>query len=60
MLNIASICSPTSFLIAGCREWINAMIFYRHSLIHGRGVGLLTSTVEASLTKQDSYFATVF
>ena len=59
MLNMASICSPTSFLIASCTR-ANAVIFYHHSIIHGRGIELMTLTIEVSLTDRDSYFATVF
>ena len=40
MLNMASICSPTSFLIASCMR-VNTVIFYRHSIIHGHRIGLL-------------------
>ena len=55
MLSMASICSPTNFLIASYTR-VNVMIFYCHSIIHSRGVGLLMSTVEASLTGKSNGF----
>ena len=56
MLNIASICCLTSFLIASCTR-ANEVIVCCHSIIHGHRVRLLTLIIEVSLTKQDSYFA---
>ena len=31
------------------------IIFYRQNIINGRMIGLLTSTIELSLTKQNYY-----
>ena len=54
MLSMASTCSPINFLIASCMR-TKVVIFYHHSIIHGHGVRLLTSTFKVSLIEQDSY-----